>query len=639
MRMMRERAVTFLPGRAVAAALAALAALALAGCAAVRDGTPAAAFEIQILHSSDNESGFIDPATLEPKLLHYAALVEGLRALAPGGGRHSVHLTAGDHTLPGPLYQASAQVTRLGARGLADIAFFNAMGLVANGMGNHEFDGGIDDFARMLATARYPFVAANLDFSRVRLKSDTPPIRIGKDGGSVAENAGAVVRSAWVAVGGQKIGIIGRAPADFFNVLLRPDQTVPGLDFVGGRDPRTNQPRVPALGQVLEQVALLEAQGVNKILLVDHAQDFTADPLSTRDLRGIDVIITAGSTGFIARPQANGPFNRLRPGDRPLGEYPVRRTDRDGHPVLVVNSDQLYRYVGHLIVGFDAAGRVVTVDPRSGPVATTAEAVADLARLSGRPVRPSAEVERLYGELTGTPLVSGLLRVVGQTRTVLNGDRKDVRTRETNLGRLVAESILWLGRARDPGVDLAITNGGGIRDSMPAPQITGFTVAAALAFNNRHALVELSAAQLLAVAENAVSRVPAADGRFPQLASAQLEFDPSRPGVSDAPALATPSRVRTLRVTRAGGAVDTVVEGHRLVGDPQRRFLVATNDFVAGGGDGYQAFKAATEAGARTVRLDDRAQAVFIDFIGKTLGSRIDMADPPPASRVVRPGS
>ena len=393
----------------------------------------------------------MDPITLEPKILHYAALASALPALAPAGGRNSIHVTAGDHTLPGPFYRAAAEVPSLGAPGMADIAFFNAMGLTANGTGNHEFDGGIDDFARMLAAARYPFISANLDFSKVQLKPGTPPIRAGQDGGSVTENAGRVVRSAYVEVGGQKIGLIGRAPADFFNIILRPNETTPGLDFIGGRNPANNQPLVPALGQVLEQVALLEARGVNKILLVDHAQDFTADPLSTKDMHGIDVIITAGSTGFIARAEATGPFNRLRPGDKALGEYPVRRADRDGHPILVVNSDQLYRYIGNLIVGFDAAGHVVSVDPRSGPVATTQQAVDDVARLTGRPAAAPADVQRLFEELRRTPLISRLLRVVGETATRLNGERADVRTRETNLGSLVADSVLWLGRAKVPG--------------------------------------------------------------------------------------------------------------------------------------------------------------------------------------------
>ncbi|HSE96563.1 MAG TPA: bifunctional metallophosphatase/5'-nucleotidase, partial [Methylomirabilota bacterium] len=593
---------------------------------------PPAVFAVQILHSSDNESGFVDPITLDPKILHYAALVEGLRLLAPQG--RSLHLTAGDHTLPGPFYQAAAQVPGLGARGLADITFFNAMGLVANGLGNHEFDGGINDFARMLAAARYPFISANLDFSGVRLAPGTPPIRVGRDGGSATENAGRVVRSAWVEVGGERIGLIGRAPADFFNVLLRPAETVPGLDFVGGRNPGNNQPLVPAAPQVLEQVRLLEAQGINKIILVDHAQDFTADPLSTQNLHGIDVIITAGSTGFIAGATPTGPFNRLRPGDRPLGEYPVRRTDRDGHPVLVVNSDQLYRYVGHLIVGFDGAGRVVWVDPRSGPVSTTPDSVTELGRLVGRPLSPPTDVTRVYGELTRTALISRLMTVVGQTRVELNGDRRDVRTRETNLGRLVVEALLWQARARRPDTDVALYNGGGYRGSIPGPRITGFTVASALAFDNPHVILEVTAAQLLAAMENAVSRVPAADGRFPQVAGLVVEFDAGRPGVSDQPSMATPSRVKTLRVERARGEVDPVVTDFRMAGDPGRRFVLATNDFLAGGGDGYQALKAAATAG--TTPLDWRSQQTLIEYVRRVLGGTVALAEPVLPPRVVR---
>ena len=614
-----------------------LTALVLAACVGPASAPDRPAFELQILHSSDNESAFMDPITLEPKLVHYAALAAGLKPLAPAGGRNSIHVTAGDHTLPGPFYQAAAQVPSLGAHGLGDIAFFNAMGLAANGTGNHEFDGGIDDFARMLAAARYPFISVNLDFSRVRLKPGTPPIRVGVDGGSVVENAGKVVRSAYVEVGGEKIGLVGRSPADFFNIILRPNETIPGLDFVGGRNPSNNQPLVPALGQVLEQVTLLQARGVNKILLVDHAQDFTGDPLSTKDMHGIDVIITAGSTGFIARPEATGPFNRLRPGDKALGEYPVRRTDRDGNTVLVVNSDQLYRYIGNLIVGFDAAGRVVSVDPRSGPVATTQQAVDDVARLTGRPAAAPADVQRIFGELTRTALISRLLRVVGETRTRLNGERADVRTRETNLGSLVADSVLWLARTKAPDVDLALANGGGIRGSIAPPQITGFTVASALAFDNPHVISEITAAGLLAAMENAVSRIPASDGRFPQLAGAYFEYDPGKPGLSDRPTLPTPSRVKTLRVQRAAGGTDVVVENFALVGDPARKFVLATNEFLMSGGDGYQALKAASEApGARKILVPEREQQVFIEYVDRVLGKRVDRPDPVTTPRVVR---
>lgn len=310
--------------------------------------------KLQILHSSDNESSFQDPNTLETKILNYAAAHAGLRALAEQACIPSLHVTAGDHTIPGPFYQAAAEVPELGAPGLADIAIYNAMQLQANGMGNHEFNGGINDFARLVNAANYPFIAVNLDFTAVMLEMGTPAIQIGADAEDCALHAGQVVKSCFVTLGNQRVGLIGRVPADFFNVVADPDVTLPGLDFVGGRDPMTNQPLVSAVEQVLEQVALLEAQGINRIILIDHAQDFTADPLSATELRGIDIIIAAGSTGFMAQSVAIGPFNLLREGDSPEASYPTFRVDSEDSLILVVNSDQLYRYIGNLIVSFDA---------------------------------------------------------------------------------------------------------------------------------------------------------------------------------------------------------------------------------------------------------------------------------------------
>ena len=49
-----------------------------------------------------------------------------------------------------------------------------------------------------------------------------------------------------------------------------------------------------------------------------------------------------------ANPTANGPFNFLRPEDERTEDdptYPVMQQDSDGNPVLVVNTEQLYRYV------------------------------------------------------------------------------------------------------------------------------------------------------------------------------------------------------------------------------------------------------------------------------------------------------
>lgn len=590
--------------------------------------------KLQILHSSDNESSFQDPNTLEKKILNYATLEDGLRKLARHECIPSIHITAGDHTIPGPFYQCASEVSWLGAPGLGDIALYNAMGLDANGMGNHEFDGGINDFARMLDRAHYPFIAVNLDFSAVELEDGTPQIRIGRDGMACSLSRGKVVKSCWLNVGGEKVGLIGRAPADFFNIIKDPANTLPGLDFVGGRDPVTNQPLVSAVGQVLEQVDLLEGKGVKRIILIDHAQDFTGDPLSASTLRGIDVIVAAGSTGFMAKAEADGPFNLLREGDVPGADYPTVRTDSVGNQVLVVNSDQQYRYIGNLIVEFDREGRIVSVDDRSGPVATTAEAVDALGDLLGRPIRTPARVEKIFSALEETPTIQDAFAVIGTTTSPLNGNRADVRSRETNLGRLAADSTLWFTREQFPltGVDVALKNGGGIRDSILGPSIIRLTVEAALAFDNKLAVLELTGDQMIAMMENAVSRVPSLDGRFPQIAGMFLEYDASRPGIEGQASLTTPSRIKTLIITHHDGTTDTLVNNFALQGDPARTFILATNDFLSTGGDGYASIAAATKI--ETTAIGE--QEILEVYIKERLGGAVDLPEPLASPRVVR---
>lgn len=592
-------------------------------------------FTLQVLHSSDNESAFQDPNTLEERIINYAAIIEALRGLED----NTVYLTAGDHTLPGPFYEAAEQVESLGAPGLADIAFFNASGLTANGLGNHEFDGGLDDFATMLAAADYPFLAVNMDFSDAQVSEGVPPIEIGEDGASVTENAGKVAKSSYVEVNGERIGLIGRAPADFFNVINDPDTTMPGVDFVGGRNPEDNQPLVSAVGMVLEQVELLEAQGINKIILLDHAQDFTADPLSANVLRGIDIVVSAGSTGFMARPDAEGPFNALREGDTSGQFYPTIRLDSEGNIMLVVNSDQLYRYVGRLVVDFDDAGRIVRVDPTSGPIATTEQAIIELELLTGDTVAAPAAVRDTLGALQATPIIQAAFEIVGTTESTLNGARADVRGRETNLGRLAADSTLWYTRQVFPDMqpDVALKNGGGIRATIAGPNITRLVVDTALAFDNQISVVELTADELIATMENAVSRVPAADGRFPQVAGMVLEYDPSREGISDATSLDTPSRIRSLVVTRVDGSEDVVVSDYEAQGDLSRTFVLATNSFLLTGGDGYQSLSAAAEArGAITTEIGERQ--VLVDYITEELGGAVDLTEPFDDSRIIAVG-
>ena len=151
--------------------------------------------------------------------------------------------------------------------------------------------------------------------------------------------------------------------------------------------------------------------------------------------------------------------------------------------------------------------------------------------------------------------------VVGSTPVPLQGDRDMVRTRRTNLTDLVANSMLHA-----TGADAALLTGGNIRAGIEAGEITMGQVLSVLPFSNLLVTVELSGAGLLNALEHGVALYPEPSARYIHTAGLDFEFDPNAP----------PSQ----RITKA-----TLADGSAL--NPDRTYTIATIEFIAAGGDGY----------------------------------------------------
>jgi len=200
------------------------------------------------------------------------------------------------------------------------------------------------------------------------------------------------------------------------------------------------------------------------------------------------------------------------------------------------------------------------LNARAGP----AEARATSPAAAPRPV-PVAPRAQLPGD------------AVAKTSVKLEGGKEIARIMGTNLGRLVAA-----GMKAAAGADIALMNGGGIRDSIPEGFITPSQIASVLPFGNRIVSTLVTGEELRAILENGVSKLPAADGRFPHLAGVSFSYDISRP---------------------AGSRVAEIL----VVGEPSSptaKYRLATVDYVANGGDGYS-----TLAGKRTEDFGPDAEA------------------------------
>ena len=152
---------------------------------------------------------------------------------------------------------------------------------------------------------------------------------------------------------------------------------------------------------------------------------------------------------------------------------------------------------------------------------------------------------------------------VGEVDVDLDGERGSVRRRETNLGNLIADILRHTAKA-----DVAIINGGGIRASIRKGKIKVKEIYTALPFDNYIVAIKLTGNQIREALEHGVSAVEEGEGRFPQVSGLSFKYSlPDKKG----------SRVKEVLV--AGQAIDL-----------DKEYIVATNDFLAVGGDGYKVF-------------------------------------------------
>ncbi|MXX32363.1 MAG: bifunctional metallophosphatase/5'-nucleotidase [Chloroflexi bacterium] len=553
-------------------------------------------FVLQILHAADMDGAAGALQNVET----FSALLDGFRAQMP---RRTLVLSAGDNFVPGPRFYAAADAStarQLGLPGIGrgDIALLNAMGFQASALGNHEFDLGPRTLAAIIAPeqsedglyagAAFPYLSANLQLAD---DGDLLPLVVA-DAQSAPLAAGSLAGSGILVVDGEQVGVVGA--------------TTPHLAWIAGVGDVTVRPvdgfDLDALAAIIQEaVDELTAQGIDKVILLAHMQQIEVERQLAGRLREVDIIVAGGSNTILADHT-----DRLRPGDRAVGSYPLHITSAVGEPILLVNTDADYRYLGRLVVRFDDRG---VVDPASvDPVVSGAYATDDAGR-SATAAEPIPAVSRIK-EALQTVIRERDGEVVARSNVYLAGRRLDVRTQETNLGNLVADAFLWTARQVDPRVAVALKNAGGIRDqigrvwqppgtnhaeqvvySPPAAnldsgkregEITRFDIESVLRFNNALVIVPLTARQLAELLEHAVGFDGvgvAPDGRFPQIAGMRFSFDPTRP---------PGSRVRSLAIVDdAGRIVDPVIVEGALVGNPNRTVRLAVLNFTANGGDGY----------------------------------------------------
>jgi 2',3'-cyclic-nucleotide 2'-phosphodiesterase (5'-nucleotidase family) len=177
-------------------------------------------------------------------------------------------------------------------------------------------------------------------------------------------------------------------------------------------------------------------------------------------------------------------------------------------------------------------------------------------------IQESDRAVQLIVESYNQRLLHKLEEVIGETLVDLDGE--NVRVRETNLGNLIADVIKDVS-----GADVAIINGGSIRSSIKKGVIKIKDIYSALPFDNYILSLRVYGHQLKQLLEDSLSTIHNKEGRFPQISGISIIYNPSNPPNS--------------RITK-------IMVGQSLL-DDNKEYIVATNDFLAVGGDGYTIFR------------------------------------------------
>ena len=177
-----------------------------------------------------------------------------------------------------------------------------------------------------------------------------------------------------------------------------------------------------------------------------------------------------------------------------------------------------------------------------------------------------------------------LSKVIGNTTSALDGLRENVRTKETNLANLITDSMRF-----ETGADAALTNGGGIRASIDAGEITMGEALTVLPFGNLVTVIEATGQNIVDAIKHGASKYPNANGGFPQVSGIEYTID------------ASTDQIKIVNVKIGGNPVDLT-----------KKYKLATNDFMAVGGDGYTMFKGLNQDSLHGSMLD-----IFANHIEK----------------------
>ena len=452
----------------------------------------------------------------------------------------------------------------------------NQVGYDAMAVGNHEFDFGMDQAIKYKETLNFPLLSANTYVNGARVF----------EASTIVDKTPTVV--------GDEFVVIGVTTPE--TAIKTHPKNIEGVTFA---DPITE------VNKVIDEVearALADNRVYNNYIILAHLGVDATTPVEWR-----------GSTLAEALSQ-----NSKLAGKR------VIVIDGHSHTVqsATYGDNVTYNQTGSYL---NNIGKVTLKSEQLLGEASLISA-ADTAS-----VTPDALITELVNEIKVKYEGENAQVVIENNLVELNGERSNVRVRETNLGNAVTDAIYAYGQTGFSNkTSLAVTNGGGLRATIAKDQpVTKGDIIAVLPFGNIISQITVTGQQIQDMFTKSLSSALQTDketgkflldengaplfeasGGFLQISGATVFYDPTLP---------VKERVLLIGILNPEtGEYDDL--------DLEKTYYLATNDFLAAGGDGYTMLGGAREEGPSM-------DSVFADYL-KTADLSA-YADINPYSRII----
>lgn len=515
---------SFLAGAAVLAAGAALG----LPCRAFADDPQATDGAIVILHTNDVHCAVGEPDASGAVPLGYSALASYAADRRKVFGSGNVTLVDAGDAVQGKVMGTLTQ-------GQALIDIMNECGYEYAIPGNHEFDFGMTQFNRLVASAKAKYLSCN--FTDLRTGSPTlmfAPYAVH----TYTSEQGLSTKVAFVGVT-TPATLTASTPRSFWR--SEEDHT----RVYGFCEDETGDALVSAVQNAIDEA---RAEGADYVVLLAHMGQsgeqtkWRSATLASR-CRNIDVIIDGHSHE----------------------EYVQVKQDADGRDVIITQTGTQFSSVGQIVL-----------NPVTGSIAaSTPHCEAVLLREARKADDPEYVESATFGRDRDIQRVVNqkIAEVEAQTGTVVGQNEVDlfayesdgytwaVRAHETNLGDFVTDAYLYCALNNGVDADVAFVNGGGIRSNLAKGDITRGGLIDVNPFNNQLCYTQVLGQDLLDALEVSVSSIPEPAGDFLQVSegfSFAVRTDIESPvcGSGSVVSIDVSAERRVRRVTLHGKAID-----------------------------------------------------------------------------------